>query len=167
MQRNPLSSILGKVLDFLNRFAPFVHWAPRLALAGIFIPQGYSKFVYPGMIPPPLWQLVGAMELLGSLFIIVGAFGRDLLTRLAGLVFLVVMTGASVMLYQPSDITYELDAPKIWIGPLGGLDLQVLAAAVALYFLVKGNQTGGPPPSRQIGTSLAGQGQAPTGTDRP
>ena len=129
-------------MDLLSRLIPVVHWVPRLVLAVIFIPQGYSKFVYPGMIPPPYWQLVGVMEMLGGVFIVVGAMGRDLLTRTGAFLILAVMIGATIMIFQPHEIAYGPDAPKLWIGPLGGLDLQVLTAAVALYYFVKGNEVG-------------------------
>lgn len=129
-------------MNILNRLAPHVHWVPRIALAGIFVPQGYSKFLYPGMIPPPLWQVVGVLEILGAIGIIWGAFGRDLLTRLGGLVFLIVMIGAGIALYQPMGSSYSPGAPRIWVGPLGGLEFNALTAALAVYFLVKGNGVG-------------------------
>ena len=127
-------------MDLLSRLIPVVHWAPRLVLAAIFIPQGYSKFIYPGIIPPPYWQLVGVLEILGGVFLVVGAFGRDLLTRAGALLILVVMTGATIMMFQPNAMSYGLDGPKLWVGPMGGLDLQALTAAVSLYYLVNGNE---------------------------
>ena len=73
-------------MEFLNRYASLVHWLPRLVLAAIFISHGISKFMGPGMFPPPIWQLQGIVELSAGIFMIVGAFGKDILTRVGGLI---------------------------------------------------------------------------------
>ena len=117
-----------------------MHWVLRISLAAIFIPHGISKYLFAGFLATPYWQLLGTVEVLGGLFIIVGAFGREILTRLAGLVFLVVMVGASIMVYVPQEFSAEPGAARYWIGPMSGFELEVMIAAVAVFFVVSGNR---------------------------
>jgi putative oxidoreductase len=130
-------------MEFLNRYANLVHWLPRVALAGIFIPHGISKFTQgqamaDGMgMPVIMIYMIGLMELTGGVCMIVGALGRDMLTRLAGLLIAVVMLGATFMVHFPQWNFVASEAK-----PMGGMEFQVLTLTVAVYFLVKGNDAG-------------------------
>ncbi len=127
-------------MEFLNRYANLVHWLPRVALAGIFIPHGISKFTQgqamaDGMgMPVIMIYMIGVMELTGGVCMIVGALGRDMLTRLAGLLIALVMLGATFMVHFPQWSFMATEAK-----PMGGMEFQVLTLTVAVYFLVKGN----------------------------
>lgn len=127
-------------MEFLNRYANLVHWLPRVALAGIFIPHGISKFTMgqamaDGMgMPVIMIYMIGLMELTAGVCMIVGALGRDILTRLAGLLIAMVMLGATFMVHWPQ-WTFMANEAK----PMGGMEFQVFILTVALYFLVKGN----------------------------
>lgn len=127
-------------MEFLNRYTNLVHWLPRVALAGIFLPHGISKFTMgqamaDGMgMPIILIYMIGLMEVGGSICIIAGAFGRDLLTRVGGLLIAVVMLGAIFMVHWPQ-WTFMVSEAK----PMGGMEFQVLIMTVALFFLVRGN----------------------------
>ena len=121
-------------MEFLNRYANLVHWLPRAALAGIFISHGISKFMGPGMFPSPIWQLQGLAELSAGVFMIAGAFGREILTRVGGLIIAVIMLGAIVMVHWPRWFFMATEAK-----PMGGMELQLLTATIGIYFLVKGN----------------------------
>ena len=127
-------------MEFLNRYTNVVHWLPRIALAGIFIPHGIAKFpmaqAMAGDMGMPVFTiyLLGLMEVAGGVCIIVGAFGRDILTRLAGLLIVLVMLGATFIVHWPQWFFMATEAR-----PMGGMEFQVFTAAVAVYFLVKGN----------------------------
>ena len=127
-------------MEFLKRYANLVHWLPRVALAGIFIPHGISKFTMgqamaDGMgMPVIMIYMIGLMELTAGVCMIVGALGRDILTRLAGLLIAMVMLGAIFMVHFPQWSFVATEAK-----PMGGMEFQVFIMTVALYFLVKGN----------------------------
>jgi len=113
-----------------------------VALAGIFIPHGLSKFMMAqamadGMgMPVIIIYMIGLMELAGGICIVVGAFGRDILTRLAGLLIAVVMLGATMMVHWPQWSFMASEAK-----PMGGMEFQVFTITVALFFLVRGNDS--------------------------
>ena len=121
-------------MELLNRYAPLVHWLHRLVLAGIFTSHGISKFFGPGMFPTPIWQLQGVVELSAGIFIIVGAFGREILTRVGGLIIAVIMFGAIALVHWPRWFFMATEAK-----PMGGMELQLLTATIGIFFLVKGN----------------------------
>ncbi len=81
--------------------------------------------------------MIGLMELTGGVCMIVGALGRDMLTRLAGLLIAIVMLGATFMEHWPQWSFIATEAK-----PMGGMEFQVLTLTVAVYFLVKGNDAG-------------------------
>ncbi len=72
------------------------------------------------------------METAAGIFIIDGAFGREILTRLAGLFIAIVMTGAIMMIHIKNGWNGVLRADQ-------GVELQLFILAAAIYFLVKGN----------------------------
>jgi putative oxidoreductase len=127
-------------MEFLNRYSPYVHWLPRLSFASIFIYHGITKFPMASMMAEgmgmPLFMvyLLGAMEIVAGIFILAGAFGREILTRLAGLIISVVMLGAIFMVHLKNGWNGVIPAEQ-------GAELQVFVFAVAVYFLVKGNNS--------------------------
>ena len=129
-------------MDYLNRYANLVHWLPRVVLAGIFIPHGISKFTMgqamaDGMgMPVIMIYLIGLMEVTAGVCIIVGALGREMLTKLAGLLIAIVMLGATFMVHWPQWSFMASEAK-----PMGGMEFQVLTMTVGLFFLVRGNDS--------------------------
>ena len=125
-------------MEFLNRYKSLVHWLPRLSLASIFLYHGFIKFPMASMMaemmgmPVFVVYIQAVVEILAGIFIIVGAFGREILTRVAGLIIAVIMLGAILMIH----IHYG------WNGVLvaeQGVALQLFILTAGLYFLVKGN----------------------------
>ena len=120
--------------------AAHAHWFLRAALASVFIYHGVGKLVdvsgFAAMMDLPVvvaW-LVTLAEVGGAVGIIVGAFGRDLLTRISAAVIIPVMLGAIVLVhggrwsFTPSETH-----------PMGGMEFQVVLILIAAYFVVKGN----------------------------
>ena len=74
-----------------------IHWPFRLYLAYVFIPIGYGKLgvMVAGM--DLVGYLVGPFQLLGSLFVLIGAFVSDSLTRVGAAMIAIIMIGAIYM----------------------------------------------------------------------
>ena len=125
-------------MEFLNRYANIVHWLPRISLGAIFLYHGATKF--PGaqmmsdMMGMPIMMIyvLGLMELTAGSFIIAGGAGREILTRIGGLIIAVVMTGAIMMIHIKFGWNGVLVAEQ-------GMELQLFILTMGLYFLVKGN----------------------------
>jgi putative oxidoreductase len=123
-------------MNFLQRLVPFAHWLPRFALAGIFLYHGVTKFGnlagLAEMMGMPTFAIavLAIAELLGGLLIVAGGALKEWMTRLAGLIFSVVMLGAIPMVHWQHG----------WnsIGNMG-MEFQVLILSVSLYALVVGN----------------------------
>ncbi|MGB5209595.1 MAG: DoxX family protein [Gammaproteobacteria bacterium] len=121
-------------MNFLNRMAPFVHWGMRLSLAATFLYHGLAKFPVEqfsaamGMPVPMAWA-VAIAEVVGGVCLIAGAFGREVLTRIGGLIVIVIMIGAIGMVH----------AKNGWNVMNGGMEFQVLMLTVGLYFAARGN----------------------------
>ena len=119
------------------------HWLLRLALASVFLYHGLTKFPHLGdfshmaEIPLALAISVALFETFGGLFIFVGAFSSDTITRLGGLLIIPIMIGAILKFhwgrwaFNPSDTH-----------PMGGLEFQVTLLLLALYFVFAGNRAG-------------------------
>ncbi|MGR3760439.1 DoxX family protein [Roseobacteraceae bacterium NS-SX3] len=124
--------------------AAAAHWAPRLALAAVFLFHGLTKF--PDLsggaemmnMPVWLWTLVALGEVAaGAALLAGGAIASapgDRLTRLGGLGVIIIMIGAIALVhwgqwsFQPSESH-----------PMGGMEFQVLMLATGLFFLARGN----------------------------
>ncbi|QXD13836.1 DoxX family protein [Rhodocaloribacter litoris] len=127
-------------MNFLNNLAPHAHWFLRIALASVFLYHGLGKFGnLSGMaeqmqMPVFLVALLGAAESLGGIFILAGGVSKEWMTRVAGLIFAVVMVGAILIVHLPHG----------WnsIGNLG-MEFQFTLLMIALFFLVRGNSVGG------------------------
>jgi len=122
-------------MDFLNKLAPHVHWGLRLSLAATFLYHGWGKFPVEafsqGMGMPLLiaWA-VTIGELAAGAALIVGAFGKEILTRLGGLIVVVIMIGAIVLVHAKNGFNVMN----------GGVEFQVLMLVTGLYFAAKGNE---------------------------
>lgn len=131
-------------MEKLNKFSGIAHWLPRLALAATFLYHGLGKFpIAQGManmmnMPVIMVYLLALMEVAGGLLILWGGIGPDWATRVAGLIFSVVMLGAIFMVH----LSYGWNSINIGAGNEGkGMEFQVLILATALYFVLKGKST--------------------------
>jgi len=130
---NKVNNILGS-LDFL---AP---WLIRLGLGIAFIIHGYNKFPLPpqGLInyfgfSPALATFVALSEVFAGLIIIVGGLFNNslgnLITRLGGLMVVVIMVFAFSIAHQEWFITVKLFTSE-----------QIFLFFIGFYFLLKGNR---------------------------
>ena len=121
-------------MDFLKKLAPHVHWGLRLSLAATFIYHGWGKFPVDAFsqamsMPVPMVWAVALAELAGGAALIVGAFGKDILTRIGGLIVIVIMIGAIGMVHAKNGFNVMS----------GGMEFQLLMLVTGLYFTAKGN----------------------------
>ena len=130
---NKINNILGG-LDFL---AP---WVIRLGLGIAFIIHGYNKFPLPpqGLInyfgfSPALATFVALSEVFAGFIIIVGGLLNNslgnLITRLGGLMVVVVMIFAFSIAHQEWFVTKKLFTSE-----------QFFLFLVGFYFLIRGNK---------------------------
>ena len=130
---NKVNNILGG-LDFL---AP---WLIRLGLGIAFIIHGYNKFPLPpqGLInyfgfSPALATFVALSEVFAGIIIIVGGLLNNslgnLITRLGGLMVVVIMVFAFSIAHQEWFITVKLFTSE-----------QIFLFFIGFYFLLKGNK---------------------------
>ncbi len=119
-------------MDFLKELAPNVHWALRLSLAATFLYHGVGKFPIEGPamgLPVAVVWAVALAELAAGVMLIAGAFGKEMLTRLAGLIVVVIMIGAIALVHAKNGFSVMN----------GGMEFQLLMLAGGLYFAAKGN----------------------------
>ncbi len=117
------------------------HWLLRIGLASVFVYHGVGKLVdvagfatMMGLSLPVAW-LVTLAEVGAGLGIIVGAFGRDWLTRLSAAVIAPVMAGAIALVHwgKWSFVASETH-------PMGGMEFQVVLMFLAAYLAIRGNR---------------------------
>ena len=123
-------------MNVLNKLAPYAHWFMRLSLAGVFAYHGVTKF--PNLdgvaqmlgLPVVLVLFLAVVEVVGAILILVGGFSKDWMTRLAGLIFVVIMIGA----------IFKVHLSHGWnsIGNLG-MEFQVTLLTIGLFFAARGN----------------------------
>jgi len=124
----------------MNALQNKAHWLLRIALASVFLFHGigkvanFSGFVDMMGLPVLVAGLVTFAEVAGGLGIIIGGFGKELITRLAALAMIPVLLGAIVMVHGPR---WSFVAAEGY--PMGGMEFQVVLALVAGYFLIVGN----------------------------
>lgn len=126
--------------ELLATLSKNAHWTLRIALASVFLFHGLTKFQdLSGMaammgVPVAMWGLVALIESVGGLLIIVGAFTKDMVTRIAGALLIIPMIGAIAMVHWPqwSFVPSETH-------PMGGMEFQVTLLLIALYFVLRGN----------------------------
>ena len=121
-------------MGFLKTLAPHVHWGLRLSLAATFLYHGWGKFPIDAFsqamgMPVPMAWAVAIAELVGGAALIAGAFGKDILTRLGGLIVIVIMIGAIGMVHAKNGFNVMN----------GGMEFQLLMLVTGLYFAAKGN----------------------------
>ncbi len=119
-------------MDFLKNLAPHAHWGLRLSLAATFVYHGVGKFPIEGPamgLPVAVVWLVALAEIAAGIMLIVGAFGKEMLTRLAGLIVIVIMIGAIVLVHAERGFN---------VGH-GGMEFQILMLVCGLYLAAKGN----------------------------
>ena len=109
-------------MDFVYKH---VHWLLRITLALTFILHGYPKLggnLDMGLIG----YFVGPFEVLGALFIILGPFVGDVLTKVGALLIAVIMLGAIFVVHMNEG----------WFG----IEWQLLLLSVSLFFVFKGDE---------------------------
>ena len=123
-------------MKFADALAPYVHWGLRLALAGTFIYHGLAKFPPDGFaqamgFPLVLGWGVAVAEVAAGVLLIIGGVTRDELTRIGGLIVIVVMLGAIGLVHWENG----------WDVQNGSMEFQVLMLTTGLYFLARGNRS--------------------------
>jgi putative oxidoreductase len=119
-------------MNFLSPLAPYAHWGLRLSLAATFLYHGIAKFPISeamGMPVPMVWA-VALAEIVAGAALIGGAFGKDALTRLGGMIVIVIMLGAIGMVHFKNG----------WNVMNSGMEFQVLMLVTGLYFAARGNE---------------------------
>ena len=118
-------------MDFINNdnaISKNIHWLLRLTIAGTFFVHGYPKLGSEVAQLGMIGYLVGPFEFLGALFVLIGPFTKDILTRVGGTMLTVIMVGAIYMhLFK-------------WGDTLGDVEWQLLLLAVSLFFVFKGDE---------------------------
>ncbi|MCF6237978.1 MAG: DoxX family protein [Candidatus Marinimicrobia bacterium] len=128
-------------MDIFNKVSENGHWLIRVSLASIFLFHGFIKFPMAEMMSEgmgmPLFMIyiLATMELLGGVFIIAGALFNDLLTRIAGAIFVTTMAGAIALVHWPQ---WSFVASESH--PMGGLEFQLLTLLISLLFVAGGNR---------------------------
>ncbi len=126
-----------KVLDNL---APYAHWLLRIALAGIFLYHGLTKFPAAAglakMMNMPLFMiyLLAMMEIAAGVLILLGGIGIDWASRVAGLLVAAVMSGAIFLVHWG-----QWNFAPSPTHPMGGMEFQFTVLMLGLYFLIRGN----------------------------
>jgi putative oxidoreductase len=124
----------------MNALQSNAHWLLRIALASVFLFHGFGKvanvsgFAEMMGLPVLVAGLVTFAEVAGGLGIIIGGFGKELITRLAALAMIPVLLGAIVMVHGPRWNFVPAEGY-----PMGGMEFQVVLALIATYFLILGN----------------------------
>ena len=114
-----------------------IHWLVRVVLAITFVLHGYPKLGYDlGM--DYLGYLVGPFELFGGIFLLIGPFVKNNITRIGGLMIAIIMLGAifKFHLYQG----WKMHATVESIPYTRGFEWQVLILVVSLLFVFKGDE---------------------------
>ncbi|MEX0747658.1 MAG: DoxX family protein [Rhodothermales bacterium] len=120
------------------------HWLLRIALAGIFLYHGITKFPALGMLaemmgmPSFMIALLATMETAGGILILAGGIGPDWATRAAGAIFAVVMLGAIMMVH----FSNGWNSVNMGMGNEGrGMEFQFSVLMTSLFFVITGNRT--------------------------
>lgn len=129
------------MFDQLNAFRPQAHWLLRAGFAAVLLFHGlgkvatFSAFSQMMGLSLPVAGLVTFAEVAAGIGIIVGGFGNELITRLAGLAAIPVLLGAIFMVHWPR---WSFTPAEGF--PMGGMEFQVVLLLIAAYFLVTGNK---------------------------
>ena len=132
------------MMTALDSFRPNAHWVLRIGLASVFLFHGIGKAVsiegFSQMMGMPygIAALVTFAELAAGIGIILGAFTKELITRLATLAMIPVLLGAIFMVHWGR---WSFTPGEGF--PMGGMEFQVVLLLTAVYFLIMGNSTSG------------------------
>ncbi len=128
-------------MDFLTRFSSSAHWLLRLALTSVFMYHGLSKFPKIAQLaemmqmPGPMIFMLATMEVMGGLFVMLGGFMKDWMTRLGALMLVPVMLGAIFVVHWPAWDNFVRSESH----PMGGMEFQVTLLMITLFLLIMGN----------------------------
>ncbi len=128
------------MFNVLDSLKPHAHWLLRIGLASVFLYHGLYKVMNFGgfsqmmRLPTSVAALVTFAELAGGVGIIVGAFSKDLITRVAGLAMAPILLGAIFMVHWG-----QWNFAPAEGFPMGGMEFQVVLLLTALFFVVMGN----------------------------
>jgi|TARA_B110000263_G_scaffold241161_1_gene245114 uncharacterized membrane protein YphA (DoxX/SURF4 family) len=107
----------------------YIIWLLRIPVALTFLVHGYPKL---GASPADLGYvgyLVGPFEFFGAIFLLVGPFVNDIISRIGSSMVAFIMVGAIYMhLFK-------------WNDTIGSVEWQILLLCVSLFLLVKGNES--------------------------
>lgn len=121
-------------MNAIHALKPHAHWGLRLSLAATFLYHGIGKFPVEnfasalGMSPAVAWAVTIA-EIVAGVALIAGAFGKEILTRAAGAIVIVIMIGAIYLVHGKNGFSVQN----------GGFEFQLLMLVTGLYFLLRGN----------------------------
>tara|TARA_Y100000994_G_C15618349_1_gene411938 strand:+ start:679 stop:1011 length:333 start_codon:yes stop_codon:yes gene_type:complete len=108
-------------MDFVYKH---VHWLLRATLALTFVLHGYPK-LGGNLDMGVIGYLVGPFEVFGAIFIIIGPFVNDMVTRIGALMIAVIMLGAIFIVHINDG----------WFG----VEWQTLIFSSCMLFVIKGN----------------------------
>lgn len=130
-----------KMFSVLGFLSPYATWFLRISLASVFLYHGLGKvgdisgFADMADLNFFVALLVTLMEIGGGLLVLAGGFpgfGKDWMTRCAGLLLIPPMLGAIFMVHLENG----------WDFMNGGMEFQFVLLMLALYFAAVGNQSG-------------------------
>tara|TARA_B110000263_G_scaffold183819_1_gene161388 strand:+ start:195 stop:581 length:387 start_codon:yes stop_codon:yes gene_type:complete len=121
-----------------NPLGNHAHWILRIVLATTFIMHGYSKLGY-DMGMGFVGYFVGIFEVFGAIFLLVGPFTKDIITRVGGLMISIIMIGAIFVVHLGQG--WKMHATAESIPYTQGFEWQALLLGVSLLFVLKGNKT--------------------------
>ena len=126
------------MIELENNFlSKYIHWVLRLVLAATFIMHGYPKLGY-NLGMNFIGYLVGPFEIFGAIFLLLGAFSKDIITRLGGLMIAIIMLGAIFIIHFQDG--WMMHATADSVPYTRGFEWQALILAVSLMFVFKGNK---------------------------
>ena len=126
----------------IGRLETQAHWLLRAGLASVFLFHGIGKaanvsgFAEMMGLPFAVGAMVMFSEVAAGVGILVGGFGKELITRLSAIAMIPVLVGAIVLVHGPR---WSFTPAESF--PMGGMEFQVVLLLGALYFLIVGNST--------------------------
>ncbi len=129
----------------MNFVTQNAHWLLRIALASVFIYHGVMKLLnlegFAQMLPISYLQvvLVALAETGGGLLVLLGGFGKDVIsdlaTRVGAALNVPVMIGAIALVHwgQWNFLPSETH-------PIGGIEFQTVLTLIMVYIVITGNR---------------------------
>ena len=112
----------------MNDIQKYIHWILRIYLAYALIPSGYKKLGLMYQEMKIVGYLVGPFELIGPLFLLIGALTTPVLTRVGAAMIAIIMIGA---------IYFHV---IIWAHEFEKAYPALLLLVFSLIFLIRGNK---------------------------